>query len=119
MIKKTKLFFIIGIALLVNSFICIGAFIGTYKDKKKLSAAFWALAVALGSAGAAVMAVYASLEHMRISDLKKAIAKKDHWFHSFEYPECNEPEVSIEETYFDPVETEDDETLSEEETMAV
>ncbi len=109
MIKKTKLFAILGIALIVNSVICIFAFVSTYREKKKASAAFWALAVAFGTTGAALMAVYAAREHIRIKDLKRALAEKDHWFHSFEYPECAEPTVDIEEVYFPPVETEDEE----------
>lgn len=108
MIKKTKLFVTLGIALLINSVICIAAFASTYKEKKKISAAFWTLAVALGTAGATLMAVYASKEHIRIRDLKHALSERDHWFHSFEYPECTEPTVDIDETYFPPVETEEE-----------
>ncbi len=111
MIKKTKLFAIMGITLLVNAVICIVAFAATYKEKKKLSAAFWAFAVALGATGAALMAVYASREHLRLKDLRRAISEKDHWFHSFEYPECVEPTIDIEEFGFEPVETEEDEDL--------
>ncbi len=109
MIKKSKLFAILGITLIINSVICICAFVSTYKEKKKVSAAFWTLAVALGTTGAALMAVYAARENIRIADIKRALAEKDHWFHSFEYPECAEPTIDIEETYFPSVETEDEE----------
>ena len=111
MIKKTKLFLILGITLIINSVICIAAFAATYKEKKKISSAFWTLAVALGASGAALTAVYASWENIRLRDLRRAIAEKDHWFHSFEYPECVEPTVDIEQDVFEPVETEDEESL--------
>lgn len=109
MIKKTKLYAIMGLALIINAVICLLVFMSTYREKKQISAAFWALAVALGTTGAALMAVYAAREHIRISDLKHALSEKDHWFHSFEYPECAEPTVDIEEELFPDVETEEEE----------
>lgn len=111
MIKKTKLFLILGITLLINSVFCIAAFASTYKEKKNIAFAFWTFAVALGASGAVLTAVYASWENIRLKDLRRAIAEKDHWFHSFEYPECIEPTMNIEDTVYEPVETEDEEVL--------
>lgn len=107
MIKKTKLYIATGIILLINSVFCFAAFFATYNEKKSISSAFFALALSFGATGAALMAVYASEEDFRIKDLRKAIAEKDHWFHTFEYPECREPRVKIDRETFPAVETED------------
>lgn len=107
MIKKTRLYLITGIILLINAVFCFGAFTATYKEKKCLASAFLALTLSFGSTAGALIALYASEEKFRLSDLRKAISKNDHWFHSFEYPECREPSVDIDSTYFPPVETED------------
>jgi hypothetical protein len=108
MIKKTKLYLITGIILLINFVFCFAAFIAVYREKHSLAAAFWALALSFGATGAALIAIYASKEDIRLQDLRKAISEKDHWFHSFEYPECNEPKIKIDDTKIPYVETETD-----------
>lgn len=108
MIKKTTLYVTTGLILLIYSVFCLVTFFATYNEKKSLASAFYSLALFFGATGAALIALYASEEDIRIKDLKKAIAEKDHWFHSFEYPECIEPEVKIDSTYIPPVETEDE-----------
>lgn len=108
MIKKTRLYAVIGISLIVNAFICMTVFFATYREKRSLASAFWAFSVSFGTAGAAVLALYASKENMRIKNLRNAISEKDHWFHSFEYPVCREPKVKVDHTYIPPVETEEE-----------
>ena len=107
MIKKTKLYLFTGVVLLINAIFCFGVFVATYNEKKSAAAAFLALALSFGATAGAVFALYASKEKIRLSDLRKAISEKDHWFHSFEYPECREPEIDIDTTFFPSVETED------------
>jgi len=111
MIKKTKLYAYTGIILLMNFVFLFVVFLASFKDKKGSCGVLYALALSFGAAGAALIALYASKERLRITDLKEAIAEKDHWFHSFEYPETREPKVKIETDIIPKVETEDDEEL--------
>lgn len=108
MIKKTKLYAVMGISLIVNAVVCMTVFFATYRERKSLASAFWAFSVSFGTLGASLLALYASKENIRIKDLKKAISEKDHWFHSFEYPECREPKIKVDHTYIPPVETEEE-----------
>ena len=106
MIKKTKLYAFMGISFIVNAIVCMTVFFATYRERKSLASAFWAFSVCLGAVGASLLALYASKEHLRLADLRNAISEKDHWFHSFEYPECKEPKIRVDDTYIPPVETE-------------
>ena len=107
MIKKTKLYVAAGVIFLVNAVICLTAFFATYSEKKSMASAFYALALSFGAIGASLIALYSSEEDFRLKDLRKAIAEKDHWFHTFEYPECREPSVEIDRENFPTVETEE------------
>lgn len=106
-IKKTKLCLTIGIVLLANAFTCLVAFFMTYNEKKSLSSAFWAMCIAFGAMGSMLVALSDFEADRQIEKIKKRISERDSWFHSFEYPECTEPSVSIDDTYIPPVETED------------
>ena len=108
MIKKAKLCIILGIALIVQAFSCLVLFCVTVKEKKGLAATFWTLCVALGTAGGVLLAIYKNEEKKQLYRTRKKIAKDDHWFHNFEYPVCAEPSVRIDDTYIEPVETEED-----------
>lgn len=108
MIRKIKVYAIVGIMFLLNAVFCFGVFFATYREKKSLASSFWALAVAFGAAGASLMALYSSKQELRIQNLKDKISEKDHWFHSFEYPRCSEPKVDIDPSVFPKVETEDE-----------
>ena len=108
-IKKTKLYMTVGIVLLINSLSCLIAFLVTYNEKKSLSSALWSMCLAFGATGAALLAISELETEQQIKRIKKRMADRDHWFHSFEYPECTEPKVSIDDTYIPPVETEDGE----------
>ncbi len=109
MIKKTRVYLMMGIAMLVNAVLCMVVFALTYREKKSVAGAFWAFAVTFGTVGASLTAIYASKEDIRLRDLRSAIAEKDHWFHSFEYPGCSSPSVSIDSEIYPEVETEEDE----------
>ncbi len=107
MFKKAKIYAALGFMLLGQFFGCITVFFVTYKEKRRFSAAIYATALALGAAGSALISYYTVKENQRVQRLKNKIAEKDHWFHSFEYPECHEPKIKIDETYIPPVETEE------------
>lgn len=106
-IKKTKLYLTVGIVLLANALTCLVAFFMTYNEKKSLASAFWAMCIAFGAIGSALIAVSEFATEQQIDRIKKRISDRDHWFHTFEYPECTEPSMSIDDTYIPPVETEE------------
>lgn len=108
LIKKTKHYMTVGLVLLINSVTCLIAFFMTYNEKKSLASAFWSMCLAFGATGAALIAISEVETRAQVKRIKKRIADRDHWFHSFEYPECTEPEVSIDDTYIPPVETEEE-----------
>ena len=93
---------------MLNAVFCLGVFIAAFREKKGIAWTFWALAVSFGAAGAAFAAIYSSKENIRLENLRNALSERDHWFHTFEYPECSEPRVKIEETVMPDVETEED-----------
>lgn len=107
MLQKTKLFAAMGAALIVQAVSCFIIFCVTLEEKKSLASAFWALCLSFGAVGAALLALYSKEEEKRLALMRKRISDRDHWFHSFEYPECQNPKLSIDDTYIPPVETEE------------
>lgn len=107
MLQKTKLFAVMGAALIVQAVSCFIIFCATLEEKKSLASAFWALCLSFGAAGAALLALYSKEEEKRLALMRKRISDRDHWFHSFEYPECHNPHLTIDDTYIPPVETEE------------
>ena len=108
MIKKTKLYAFIAVMFMLNAVFFFGVFIAAFREKKGLAWTFWALAVSFGAAFAAFAVIYSAKENIRLENLRRAISERDHWFHTFEYPACNEPSVKIDETVIPFVETEED-----------
>ena len=106
-IKKTKLYFTIGTILLVQSVTCLITFIATYHEKKSYSSALYALTLALGAVGASLIAISDVEAKKQRSRIRRRMSDRDHWFHNFEYPECTDPTLSIEDLKIPPVETED------------
>lgn len=107
MLQKTKLFAVMGVALIVQAVSCFIIFCATLEEKKSLASAFWAMCLSFAAAGAALLALYSKEEEKRIALMRKRISDRDHWFHSFEYPECHNPHLTIDDTYIPPVETEE------------
>ncbi len=108
MLRKAKLCAILGITFIIQAVSCLVLFCVTVREKKSLAGAFWALCVAFGTAGGVLLAIYKNEEKKHINRTRKRLAERDHWFHNFEYPVCAEPSINIDETYIEPVETEED-----------
>ena len=108
MLNKIRFYTMAGITLAVQAVSCFALFCVTLREKKNLASALFALCVAFGAAGSILLTLASNEEEKRIERTKRKLAVNDHWFHNFEYPSCSKVKMTVEDTYFPPVETEDE-----------
>ncbi len=98
-----------AVTLFAASATFLAAFAFSVRKSKGIAGTLAALAAAASAAGGVFAMLDAAEEKKYDKMLRRCCSKYDDWFHSFEYPECREPNLTVNDTAFPQVETEEDE----------